>query len=69
VQIEKDYTYEVRKNVYLANSNSHYENNLGVSSAKGAGNTQIVFFESPPSVGFLSLTGDSHMVVNSITYC
>jgi hypothetical protein len=33
-------------------SNSHYENNFGVSSAKAAGNTKIVFFESPLTVGF-----------------
>jgi hypothetical protein len=41
VQIEKDYTFEVHKNVYRANSNSHYVTDLGVSRAKGAGNTQI----------------------------
>ena len=38
--------------LHLRNSNAHYENNFGVSSAKGAGNTKIVFFESPPNMGF-----------------
>ena len=38
--------------LHLRNSNAHYENNFGVSSAFGAGNTKIVFFESPPNMGF-----------------
>jgi hypothetical protein len=33
-------------------SNSHYENDVGISSAEGAGNTKIVFFESLPTAGF-----------------
>ena len=32
--------------LHLRNSNAHYENNFGVSSAKGAGNTKIVFLKA-----------------------
>jgi hypothetical protein len=38
--------------LHLRNSNAHYENNFGISSAFGAGNIKIVFLKAHLNMGF-----------------